>query len=117
MVFQAAKPDNATTRSSSGSRESSGHLLSEPLVSTFVIAWCREEPERIGELAIIPATSQALVLGRGAPDSEPRIRFYRPQPGRLEPTAPLASRGLSRRQAEIVPGEERIAVRRVGRCP
>lgn len=111
MVSRAGSVhDDATTRSSSGTGDSSSHLFAEPEVSAFVIAWCRAEPGRIGELAIIPPTSAELVLGRGAPDSQPRMRFYRPQPGRLEPTAPLASRGLSRIQAEIRPGPERIGV-------
>jgi DNA-binding NtrC family response regulator len=112
-----AADDDCTTRSSSGSTESSGELLAGSTVWTFVIAWCRKELERIGELAIVPSAGADLVLGRGAPDNEPRMRFYRPEPGRLEPAAPLASPSLSRRQALIRPGAERIGVRRVGRCP
>jgi two-component system, NtrC family, response regulator HydG len=110
-----ASDDGGTTRSSSGT-EPSGAQLALPVVSVFVIAWCREEPERVGELAILP-TGADVVLGRGAPDSEPRMRFFRPLPGRLEPTAPLSSRGLSRRQLEVRPGADQIGVRRVGRCP
>ena len=106
--------DDGTTRTSSG--ESSGEQLAEPLVATFVIAWCREEPDRVGELAVVPPDAQ-MVLGRGAPDSERRMCFFRPRPGRLEPASPLASRGLSRRQLEVRPGPDGIEVRRVGRCP
>jgi DNA-binding NtrC family response regulator len=44
------------------------------------------------------------------------MRFFRARPGRLELRAPLSSRGLSRRQLEIVPHASQIRVRRVGRC-
>src|SRR6185503_9605481 len=110
-----ADDDDGTTRSSSGT-EPSGQLLAEPPVTTLVIAWCQEEPLRVGELAIV-APETELVLGRGAPDSEPRMLFFRPRPGRLEPVRPLSSRGLSRRQLVLRANGERIAVRRVGRCP
>jgi DNA-binding NtrC family response regulator len=110
-----ASDDDGTTRSSSGT-EPSGQHLAEPLVTAFVIAWCREEPHRVGELAIAPSDAK-VVLGRGAPDEEPRMRFFRPRPGRLEAAPPLSSRGLSRRQLELEPDSERISVRRVGRCP
>jgi two-component system nitrogen regulation response regulator GlnG/two-component system response regulator HydG len=110
-----ATDDDHTTRSSSGT-EPSGRLLAEPLVTAFVIAWCQEEPHRVGELAIVPSGVQ-VVLGRGAADDEPRMRFFRPHPGRLEPVPPLSSRGLSRHQMELKADSEAITVRRIGRCP
>jgi two-component system nitrogen regulation response regulator GlnG/two-component system response regulator HydG len=116
MLPSESLSDNETTRSSSGT-EPTGNSLSEPLVTALVIAWCREEPDRIGELAVVPSSGRELVLGRGATDDEPRMRFFRPRPGRLEATPPLSARGLSRRQVEIEPHEKRIRVRRVGRCP
>jgi DNA-binding NtrC family response regulator len=118
MRFQASgrKDDDETTTSASGAR-ASGEMLAAPIVSVFVIAWCREEPERIGQLAIVPSDGSIVLLGRGAPDSEPRMPFFRALPGRLEPEEPLAIRSLSRRQLEIRPGRDGIAVRRLGRCP
>jgi two-component system nitrogen regulation response regulator GlnG/two-component system response regulator HydG len=111
----AVDDDDGTTRSSSGA-ERSGELLAGPSVLVFVIAWYPEQPDRVGELAIVPAEGSRVLLGRGAPDSEPRMRFFRPRPGRLDPAPPLAARGLSRRQAELQPGRGRVVVRRVGRC-
>ncbi len=90
--------------------------LSEPVVTVLVVAWCRQEPMRAGEIAVLPPEGPRLVLGRGSSDDEPRLRFSRPRPGRLEPTLPLAAPGLSRRQIEIVPRGGALEVRRVGRC-
>ena len=115
MGSEAGAPDEQTTTTSQESAEHSVALTASA-VSALVIAWYREDPSRIGELAIVPSTG-SVVLGRGAPDSEPRMRFFRPRPGRLEPTAPLSSRGLSRRQLELVANGREINVRRVGRCP
>ena len=114
MLPGSGSSDDVTTWSSSG--EFSGELLAEPLLPTLVIAWCPEEPDRVGELAIVPGDAQ-VVLGRGAPDSEGRMRFFRPRPGAVEPMPPLAARGLSRRQLEVRPGPDGFDVRRVGRCP
>lgn len=114
-LADASVDDSGTTASSSGA-DAFDELVAGPLVSVLVVAWCREEPERVGELAILPSGGSELVLGRGASDAEPRMRFFRPLPGRLEPRPPLAARGLSRRQLELRPGPDRVLVRRVGRC-
>lgn len=93
-----------------------GRRRSEPDVIVLVIAWYPLEPQRVGELAVVPASGSAQVLGRGGDDDEPRVRFFRPCPGRLEPTGPLASPALSRRQLELANGPDGVEVRNVGQC-
>jgi DNA-binding NtrC family response regulator len=90
---------------------------SEPDVTVLVIACCPLEPERVGELAVLPASGSSQILGRGGDGDEPRMRFFRPRPGQLEAAAPLASPGLSRRQLEVRTGLGGVEVRRVGQCP
>jgi DNA-binding NtrC family response regulator len=86
----------------------------EPEVNVLVIAWYPHDPERVGELTVIPA-SGTHVIGRGD-DEEGRARFFRPRPGRLEPTEPLGSPALSRRQLEVHLEADGLHVRRVGQC-
>src|SRR5580658_1466090 len=88
----------------------------EPDVNVLVIAWYPHEPDRVGELAVIPATGVTQVIGRGDED-DGRLRFFRARPGRLEPTEPLASPALSRRQLEVRVDTDGMHVRRVGQCP
>src|SRR5208283_4080603 len=88
----------------------------EPDINALVIAWYPHEPERVGELAVIPAGGAVQVIGRGD-ENEGQTRFFRPRPGRLEPTEPLASPALSRRQLEVHVEADGMHVRRVGQCP
>ena len=81
-----------------------------------VIAWCADEPARIGEVAFIePGVTETL--GRGEGDGEPRVRFFRQRPGRLTPTEPLIGRALSRNQLTLKGGTDDCVVTRLGRCP
>ncbi len=89
----------------------------EPAVNVLVIAWCPHEPDRVGEIAVVPPAGAVHVLGRGAEPGAARLHFFRPRPGALHPTPPLAAPGLSRRQLEVEPAADRVAVRRVGQCP
>lgn len=107
---------HATTVVAKSERREGGRP--EPDVTALVIAWYPHDPRRTGELAVIPkAGSPAQGLGRGTDDKELRVRFFRSRPGRLEPTEPLASPGLSRRQLEIQAAADGVHVRRVGQCP
>jgi DNA-binding NtrC family response regulator len=55
------------------------------------------------------------VLGRGAAeDDEPRLRFFRPRRGALEPTQPLSSPTLSRRQLRVVTRRDALDVEQLG---
>ena len=89
---------------------------SAPRVLALVVAWAAGEPQRAGEVALLPARSASYVLGRGAGDPSSRLVFARQRPGELLPTAPLESRAISRDQIEIVAEPARLRVRRIGRC-
>jgi two-component system nitrogen regulation response regulator GlnG/two-component system response regulator HydG len=99
-----------------GGSDHAGRRGSEAAVLVLVVAWCPQEPARVGEIAVV-SSSTPLLLGRGSSGDEPRLRFFRGRPGRLEPTPPLACPGLSRRQAELSLRGTEIEIRRVGQCP
>ena len=53
-------------------------------VTAFVIAWSAAEPERIGEVAIIPDFGTAQELGRGPGEAgDARLRFFRQRPASM----------------------------------
>ena len=86
----------------------------EPEVLVLTLAWSAHEPHRIGEIAVLPPTGSSAVLGRGE-GGRTMLRFFRQRPGKLEPTAPLASPGLSRRQLVLRSVDEGCQVECVGR--
>jgi len=110
-------PRNARATTIAAKSEHGSRPRVEADVTVLVIAWSPEEPERVGEIAVVPAKGAVQVLGRGPAEDEARVRFFRPRPGRLDVTEALASPGLSRRQLEVVAGPEGVEVRRVGKCP
>lgn len=84
----------------------------------LVILWYLPDPERIGEIALMPMggslQAHPLILGRG---DEATVKFVRIRPQGLLPAAPLEGRLLSRRQLEISTlGQDRLAVVNVGSC-
>jgi two-component system nitrogen regulation response regulator GlnG/two-component system response regulator HydG len=88
--------------------------LAEPVVMTLVIVFYPAEPARVGELAIVPSEPTRLLLGRGASGDEPRLRFFRPRPGKLEPAPPLSAAGLSRRQLLLHVARDGVQIENVG---
>jgi DNA-binding NtrC family response regulator len=89
----------------------------EPAVNLLVIAWYPHEPNRVGEIAVVPNSGSTMLLGRDSDAEGPLVRFFRPRPGQLVATAPLLAPGLSRKQLEIEPGKDAMRVKRVGQCP
>src|SRR5262252_7799300 len=116
MLRKAGSPGDDETTISVES-QAFGSRLDQPAVGVLVIAWCPHEPGRVGEVALVPPPGSTVVLGRGDADSTPRMRIFRPRPGRLEPVPALSSPGLSRNQVEVHSEEKGVTVRRVGRCP
>ena len=87
-------------------------------VPALVIAWCVQEPERIGEAFL--ATDGPYVLGRGGPrdgDPHPRLLPVRQLPGRLETRLPLVGQGLSRVQLTVTRRRAALEVACVGKLP
>ncbi len=82
----------------------------------LVIAWCADEPQRVGEVALFSDRGAPQTLGRGKGDGEPRVRFFRQRPGRLLPTDPLVGLPLSRRQLAVTSKGGTLHVKREGRC-
>ncbi|MCA9517709.1 MAG: hypothetical protein KC635_22370, partial [Myxococcales bacterium] len=87
----------------------------------LVVAWCRDEPERVGEVVVVaPGDGRAFVVGRG--DEPPmdfehvRAGLVRQRPGRNAVTAPLGARRLSREQLHVRRLDaERLAVENHGK--
>ncbi|MFO0569058.1 MAG: sigma 54-interacting transcriptional regulator [Polyangiaceae bacterium] len=95
-----------------------GDAPPERLDLAWVILWSQAEPQRVGELAYLPAAGRC-VLGRGPArreDPGPRLFFGPARPGaRCEPR-PLASPGLSRTQIVIATRGDALHVERVGKA-
>ena len=96
---------------------------SAPEALGLVVAFSLDEPERIGEICIVPSTGHggAFVLGRGpAAPSDPglRLEFARRRAGIFERQSPLSSPRISRMQLELrADGTRALSVKNVGRCP
>ncbi|HLK36600.1 MAG TPA: sigma 54-interacting transcriptional regulator, partial [Polyangiaceae bacterium] len=89
----------------------------------LVVVWCAETPERVGEVAFLPAGTpgEPRVFGRGSArpdDPHPRVAFVRQRPGGTEATPALSVRRLSRVQLVASSyGLDHVLLRNVGRCP
>ncbi|MEZ4221826.1 MAG: sigma 54-interacting transcriptional regulator [Polyangiaceae bacterium] len=82
----------------------------------LVIAWSLEEPERIGEAALLKNTS---VLGRGTVGEggkHSRVVFQKQRPGGVEFTPPLAGQRISREQLTFKVRGQSVHVENTGRC-
>ena len=82
----------------------------------LVVAWCADEPHRLGEIALFADRGRAQTLGRGDGDGEARVRFFRQRPTRLAATRPFEGLALSRRQLVVEARGGKLAVERVGRA-
>ncbi|MBW1878579.1 MAG: sigma 54-interacting transcriptional regulator, partial [Deltaproteobacteria bacterium] len=83
------------------------------------ICWCPDEPERVGEVFLLPAREHGFVLGRGEVPLQgyDRVLPVRQRPGEQETSGPIFVRRLSRHQLLIrVKSAHCLEVRSVGRC-
>ena len=88
-------------------------------VTALVIAWSLDEPNRVGQAALIADGGNPRMLGRGAgssSDEHARLLFHRQRPGQNEATDPLRGGALSRDQLLIRPVREALHVDNCGRC-
>ena len=87
----------------------------------LVIAWSRAEPERVGEVALVPSADlRTFVLGRetsAASEDDVPLPFRRPGPMPGRPTGGLGSTRISRRQLQVRAGDGGLLLRNLGRCP
>jgi two-component system nitrogen regulation response regulator GlnG/two-component system response regulator HydG len=87
----------------------------------IAIAWSAEEPDRVGEVALVPGgePGPVQILGRGGPDADDnaaRLAFARMRGSRVEPRPPLENPRLSRAQLRIrVIGDGALELENVGR--
>lgn len=83
----------------------------------LVLAWSRDEPDRIGETVPV---ERRVCLGRGdrlADDPAPRAALHRMRPGAPVPRPPFASARISRVQLVLEPrAEDSVQVRSLGRA-
>jgi two-component system nitrogen regulation response regulator GlnG/two-component system response regulator HydG len=87
----------------------------------LVIAWCRDTPERVGEVSFFEPGAQ--ILGRGGTPVEEtapaRVHFSRQRPDEMVRGRSLHSQRISREQLRIEPDAEfrGLHVESIGRCP
>jgi DNA-binding NtrC family response regulator len=103
------------------SRRPLGASGGAPREVALVIAWCRDAPERSGEVTFFDAGPQ--ILGRGGTPLEEaeraRVCFSRQRPDEMVRGRSLKSQRISREQLELEPVDEqrRLRVKSIGRCP
>jgi DNA-binding NtrC family response regulator len=94
----------------------SRHLLG------FVLLWSFDEPQRVGEVTLVPSMElgAAATLGRAESvdgGEVPRMEWLRQQPGYTTATGALRSPRISRTQLNIeVYGTQTLRVSNIGRC-
>jgi two-component system nitrogen regulation response regulator GlnG/two-component system response regulator HydG len=94
-----------------------------PLALGLVLLWSRDEPERMGEVTLVPSMAPGALstLGRGHAslgDPLPRMEWQRQRPGSTLCTGPLGSPHISRTQLRVeVHGPRALRLTNVGRAP
>lgn len=86
----------------------------------LAIAWAPHAPERVGEVALVPADGRVRVLGRGhgsPEDPGPRLIWLQQRPGESRAMAPLSAAGLSRLQLEVRAAGGALHLTHRGRAP
>ena len=82
----------------------------------LVVVWSRSEPQRVGELALFPPHTPAVVLGRAHSQGRMgRVRFFRQRPGELIEMPELQGRGMSREQLRIQLTRGGLKIDNIGR--
>jgi two-component system nitrogen regulation response regulator GlnG/two-component system response regulator HydG len=84
-----------------------------------MIAWSQAEPERVGEITLLPISGTSL-LGRGdlqETGGPERVSFQRLRPGRIERCGPLRSPAISRQHLLFQAGGAGVEVQGVGKLP
>lgn len=91
-------------------------------VTALVLAWSKDEPGRVGEIALMPGgyVGARVRLGRAGPqpgETVPRAELVRQRPGATERTGPLRSPQLSREQLHLeAAADGALLVENIGRA-
>lgn len=87
----------------------------------LVLLWSRSEPQRVGEILLLPRVNprQGLCIGRGpAEPGMQMLELYRQRPGRLEPRGPILSPRVSRIALKVrIHPQDRLQLENVGKLP
>lgn len=88
----------------------------------LVLAWSKDEPGRVGELALMPSSAPGTRARPGRAEAEagesvPRLELQRQRPGGSERTGPLRSPQLSREHLQLEVGlDGTLRVENIGRA-
>ena len=96
-----------------------GATGSEAATLALVVIWSRQEPDRIGEILLVPSFGpEPWIFGRGRGNEQRRLSLVRQRPGADEPTGPLECPRISRVQLHLsmIDGEA-LLVENLGSCP
>ena len=97
-----------------GSRAMARPPHADAMHLALVQVWRREEPERVGEVLLLPHSRRAgpVIVGRG----EESASWIRQRPATSQETGPLGDPKISRQQLKITPeSDEGIRVENLGR--
>ncbi len=91
-----------------------------PKVPALVQLWSLDEPERVGEVVLVPPEllGTPVTLGRAPAepgDPIPRLGLVRQRPGQNEATGPLGTSSVSRAQLQLLGERTRLRVENLGR--
>lgn len=81
----------------------------------LVVMWSRGEPDRMGEIILVPPNRSGWVLGRRSDPAPSRLGLYQQRPGRNIPTGELGSRRLSRQQLRLRRDDSSLYVDNIGK--
>jgi transcriptional regulator with GAF, ATPase, and Fis domain len=76
-----------------------------------------DEPERVGEVALIPPGRTSRIGRMGATPGSPHVEWLRQRPGVSHGTGPVRSGAVSREQLALTPRADGLVVTNLGRLP
>ena len=97
----------------------SGTASGAAATTALVVIWSRQEPDRVGEVLLLPSSDPGpWIFGRGAGGEERRVSLVRQRPGAMEKVGPLECPRISRAQLRLsVRAGEGLSVENLGGCP
>ena len=109
------------TFSMDASSGESAVALDASVCNALILLWSRDEPERTGEVVLLPVGlgNMSVTIGRAEAVADPsKAELIRQRPGAADPTGPLRSPRISREQIRVRSARGgRVKVENVGRAP